>query len=424
MASSKKPGPARSKSTKSKAVGPKIEDAVIAEDQNASDAAANAKVLSADQVTVEDVVSVETDIPKGPSKKTDDKVQSSEPAAVETASMGTPDDAPKSTDEETKAHTENTRPTPVPETKTGNSFLPLVLGGIVAGVIGFIAAQSDMFSADDAGITTQLRSDLNTQQERIAALESVEPAVAPAAEAPTVDLSPLEAEIAALEERLTVLENRPATPAPEGVDPDAAAAYAAELDELKNSVETQRGEIEALLNNARSVEEATAESARSASAQAAISKIVSAIDAGRPFEDALFDLEALDITIDPALSEVAANGVSTLSALQAEFPDRARSALAAARASGTGEGEQGIGGFLSRSLGVRSVAPREGADPDAVLSRAEAKIRSGDLATTLNELDTLPEEAQAAITEWRAAADARMSARDAADALAQRLTAD
>jgi hypothetical protein len=110
--------------------------------------------------------------------------------------------------------------------------------------------------------------------------------------------------------------------------------------------------------------------------------------------------------------------------LQSEFPDQARIALATARASNVEDGQQGLGGFLKRSLGVRSVAPREGDDPDAVLSRAEAEIRSGDLAATLNELDTLPEEAQAAIADWRAAADARLAARSAADALAQRLTAD
>ena len=73
---------------------------------------------------------------------------------------------------------------------------------------------------------------------------------------------------------------------------------------------------------------------------------------------------------------------------------------------------------------MRSVAPREGDDPDAVLSRAEAAIKSGDLETTLTELDTLPEDAQAVIADWRAEADARVAARAAADALAQRLTAD
>ena len=99
-------------------------------------------------------------------------------------------------------------------------------------------------------------------------------------------------------------------------------------------------------------------------------------------------------------------------------------ALSVARASGVDEGQQGLGSFLKRSLGARSVAPREGNDPDAVLSRAEAAINSGDLAAALSELVTLPEEAQSAIADWRTAADARVAARSAADALSQRLTAD
>ena len=55
---------------------------------------------------------------------------------------------------------------------------------------------------------------------------------------------------------------------------------------------------------------------------------------------------------------------------------------------------------------------------------AMGKIKTGDLSATLAELDTLPEEAQAAIADWRAEADARVAARAAADALSQRLTAD
>ena len=303
-----------------------------------------------------------------------------------------------------------------PVEQKGSSFLPMVLGGIIAGAIGFGVSQLNIFEQDDAGITTQLRSDLNTQQERLVALEIAEPAV-------TADLGPIEAQLERIEARLVALEERPVVVVPEGVD--AAAAYAAELEALKSSVDTQRNEIEELLSNARTVEQATADAARTASAQTAIAKIVSALDTGQPFGDAVADLQALDLReLDPALAAVAAEGVLTLSTLQADFPKSARAALATARANSTGEGQQGLGGFLTRSLGARSVTPREGDDADAVLSRAEAAVNSGDLATALTELDSLPEEAQAAIADWRAAADARVSVRTAADALAQRLTAD
>ncbi|KEJ90611.1 hypothetical protein DSW25_01475 [Sulfitobacter donghicola DSW-25 = KCTC 12864 = JCM 14565] len=293
----------------------------------------------------------------------------------------------------------------------------MVLGGVIAGGLGFMAAEMDIFGNGDADITTKLRSDLNAQQERLAALEEVE--------IPEIDFSPIEAQLSDVEKRIAALEERPAIVVPDGVDADAAAAYAAELETLKSSVETQRGEIEALLNNAKTVEQATADAAREANAQAAITKIVSAIDSGQPFAEELAALQELDLgEIDPALDAAASEGVATLSALQSEFPDQARAALAVARASNVGDGQQGLGGFLKRSLGARSIAPREGDDPDAVLSRAEAAIKNGDLVATLTELDTLPEEALAAIADWRGQADARVAARSAADALAQRLTAD
>lgn len=408
MATSKKTGPEKGKSSKSKpadarADDAKIEDAVIIEE-----------TASADPMTEQPADPVETaaDEPVS-SSNSQDSPQDESPQDDVKADEPTPEP------ERTTAEMVHPVPVTTATDKKGNSFLPLVLGGVIAGAIGFFAGQSDMFGDGTADITTKLRSDLNAQQERIAALETAEPA----AETPAVDLAPLETRLADLETRLAVLESRPAPVASGGgVD---TQAYAAELEALQSSIETQRGEIQTLLDNARTVEEATADAARAASAQAAIAKIVSAIDAGQPFAEPLADLKALDLAeVDPALDAVASEGVATLSTLQTEFPDQARTALATARASGVEEGQQGLGGFLKRSLGARSVAPREGNDPDAVLSRAEAAIRSGDLPGTLAELDTLPEEAQAAIADWRAAADARVAARAAADALSQRLTAD
>lgn len=411
MATSKKTGPTKGKSSESKpaetkADDAKIEDSKIIEEPTSADPAPEKTVDEVEAVSDEPVSDPD------PQETPRQEVPSDEAEAEEPASAPEP--------ERTTAEMVHPVPVTTATDKKGNSFFPLVLGGVIAGAIGFFAGQSDLFSNGTADFTTKLRSDLNAQQERLVALETAEPAVA---EAPAVDLAPLETRLEDLETRLAALEARPA-PAASGASVDMQA-YAAELDALQSSIETQRGEIQALLDNARTVEEATAEAAKAASAQAAIAKIVSAIDAGQPFAEPLAELNALDMgEVDPALGAVASDGVVTLSSLQAEFPDQARTALASARASGVEEGQQGLGGFIKRSLGARSVAPREGNDPDAVLSRAEAAIKSGDLPGTLAELDTLPEEAQAAISDWRAAADARVAARAAADALSQRLTAD
>ena len=67
------------------------------------------------------------------------------------------------------------------------------------------------------------------------------------------------------------------------------------------------------------------------------------------------------------------------------------------------------------------MAPREGDDPDAILSRAEAALIAGDVPTALKELDALPEAAQSALVDWVSKARTRQAAIEAADALAQSL---
>jgi len=46
------------------------------------------------------------------------------------------------------------------------------------------------------------------------------------------------------------------------------------------------------------------------------------------------------------------------------------------------------------------LTPREGDDPDAVLSRAEAALRDGRVDETLALIATLPAEGQAAMMDW------------------------
>jgi hypothetical protein len=440
VASSKKPRSSQSKSSKITPEDSKIADAVTVEGETSSDKTEIPVVDGADTVVAnpddtaktakqEDIAETETSDKTVDEAKPDTAPNDTDTNTAEVTPIP-PKDPPASeqawVDEKSSKRSENaaqtSSPVAAPVEKKGSSFVPLVLGGVIAGAIGFFVAQASFFDSAEVDITAELRSELNSQQERIAILETAEP---PQIESPTVDLSPLETQLTALEERIAALEERPAVVLPDGDDADAAEAYAAELEALRESVVEQRSEIAALLENTRSERAANAAAATAASAQRALAKIVSAIDTGQPFADEYSEIETLDIgELDPALGDVADEGVATLSALQTEFPEQARTALATARSSGVEDGQQGLGGFITRSLGARSVTPREGDDPDAVLSRAEAALNSGDLATTLNELDTLPEEAQAAIADWRAAAEARLEARMAVDDLAQRLTAD
>jgi hypothetical protein len=65
---------------------------------------------------------------------------------------------------------------------------------------------------------------------------------------------------------------------------------------------------------------------------------------------------------------------------------------------------------LKRQTNARSLAPKEGDDVDAVLSRAEAKLLEGDLEAAVSELSALPEEASAVMAPWMAQATTRMDA--------------
>ena len=67
---------------------------------------------------------------------------------------------------------------------------------------------------------------------------------------------------------------------------------------------------------------------------------------------------------------------------------------------------------------MRSLLPREGDDPDAVLSRIEAAVGEGRLSDALAEIELLPDVAKDKLSDWAAQATRRNEAVAAAEALA------
>ena len=118
-----------------------------------------------------------------------------------------------------------------------------------------------------------------------------------------------------------------------------------------------------------------------------------------------------------------ATWLQTLAALTEDYPPAAREALSEARRleSDAETGTQRFATFLADQIGARSVTPRAGDAPDAILSRAEAALRDGDLQQALTELEALPDEAKAPLSDWMARAQTRVAAVSAADGLAQEL---
>ena len=146
------------------------------------------------------------------------------------------------------------------------------------------------------------------------------------------------------------------------------------------------------------------------------------METGALFATAVAALTDAGTQVPDPLATAAATGLPTLASLQTSFPDAARLALDESLRAGMGEGTMDrLGVFLRSQTGARSLVPREGSDPDAILSRAEAALRAGDLPTTLTEIATLSEAGQAALATWTAAAQARAAAMAALVTLAAAL---
>lgn len=319
-------------------------------------------------------------------------------------------------------------------------FVPLVLGGLVAGGIGFGAAyyvlsdRQATATATIGALRDEMQQALGDQSDRVSALSDRLDATEPPdlsglrqaqskLQQAVADLSNRLADSedrrAELEKRLTALEKRPVTDA---ASDTAVAAYEAELKALQEAMATQRAEIEGMVAEARQNEATAKETAQATRRRAALSRIRTALDTGSGYAGAAAELETTGVEVPESLSQMADKGVATLAELQENFPDAARRALAAARDAALKTGEPGgVADFLRGQLGVRSLEPRQGNDPDAILSRAEAATRAGRLKDALSEIGTLPDVARAELSEWIDSATRRLDALSAMQSLSEEL---
>ncbi|WP_106746582.1 COG4223 family protein [Yoonia maritima] len=322
-------------------------------------------------------------------------------------------------------------PAPAPTKESGSSgFLPLFLGGVIAGGIGFAVASLTMPTAD-----TELSNQVATQasaiqslNRQVAAMDEVNVAgIENAQDDLSSHIVMLETELRAiladLEERTTVLET-----VPRGSGGGlSTSAYQAELDALRAQLADMTEVAETRLDTARAeaaaIEENAAAAARNAAARAALARVQTALESGAPIGAALGDLEDAIGEPTPQALIAVQGGVPTMQNLREGYADVARAALATARNEGvSGEDVSGFGAFLRDQFDVRSTAPREGNDADAILSRAESALNSGRLSDALAEISGLPEVARAEMSEWLTLAESRADALAAVDMLSTSLS--
>lgn len=315
-----------------------------------------------------------------------------------------------------------TVPNPQRPARRRVGFVAPLLGGALAAVAGYGVAQyvPNGWPLQD---TAQLEQQIAAQTEAIATLEARLAAVE-AAKVP--DISPLMETLATLNGRMAALETGPAERSEQTAAlADAVAALQAEVKALgvspsagqvaapiPSNITALAAEAEARLKEAEAQAAAMKAEAealtRAAVAQAAFGRLQAAVDSGAPYAAILPDLGQ-----EPpqALLAHAETGLPSLAQLQETFPDAARLALEAALRADMGDSwTERATSFFRSQTGARSLTPREGTDPDAILSRAEAALQTGDLTTALTEVSALPEAAQAPMAEWRAKAETRQAA--------------
>ncbi len=345
--------------------------------------------------------------------------------------------------------TDHATPAPNPSTsktapRRAGIMLP-ILGGILAAGIGAAAvlyllpqgwnSNSDALDAQAVQITA-LQGGLDAMRAEIpgdraatiaslqddvaslsASLDDVRAQVASASEDSTASRAAVADQLAGIQStqdtltgRIGALEARPVDQAP-----DIAALQAdvrALTERLETAAQEARDQIAAANTRAAEVEELAIAGAANQAARSALAALSDTVTSGRPFADALasFRSAAPDAEIAPILSDNAETGLASLPALRSDFPDAARAALATVATAPSEDGSLTgrMTAFLRAQTGARSLSPREGDDPDAILSRAEAALAEGDLPETVRELDALPADASAPMQDWIARARTRL----------------
>ncbi|WP_284165229.1 hypothetical protein [Frigidibacter sp. SD6-1] len=294
-------------------------------------------------------------------------------------------------------------------------FWPLALGGAVAaalgagGTIAVLRANPGLMPPPSTAGLEQRLSDQDKRLSDLASKLAAAPADAPAA---TIDVQPLidpltarldqlESALADLQARLAAVESRPVAAPGETSAATSEAVAAAKAAEAEAARLRQEAEV----------------IARKAAIGSALGQIDAGLESGAALAPSLKALSDLGIAIPEALAAVD-QGAPTLAALRDSFPAAARDALSLSLAAlPKGSTWDRVSAFLRSQTGARSLSPRAGDDPDAILSRAEAALGAGDLMAAVAEISALPEAGQARMSEWVGLATRRSEALKAAATL-------
>ena len=249
------------------------------------------------------------------------------------------------------------------------------------------AVLPNMFTGEASKPIATTTINTNDLQERVSALETQLAALKEASPTvnTTIDLSPPEARIAALENKPTP-EAAP-TVITSNVNSEELAAIKQEVEALKK---TDHAYVRSII---------------------LFGQLQQAVRVGKPYHVELQTLQAVRPELKDslaALEDSATIGITTLEQLSSQFKAAITPAL------NPDDTKKSLANNLRSLVKIRKIGEeQQGDDDEAILARAEAKLKKGDIAESIKEVQQLSPKALAAFDAWQLNAKQHLLALDA-----------
>lgn len=254
-------------------------------------------------------------------------------------------------------------------------------------------------------VTQTTQSELAALNQRIALLEAGEPAAATATPQTPVDLSGVEADIAALANRMDSLSAVPAAPADSAaVDALRAdlASVGSRLDELGARLGTAEAGLRTLDTTVTQTTETLASQPSDISAVLQLPLILSGLETafanGRPYESELAALRAAtpDAAVPTEVANAAATGLPRPDAIARRFDSVFPAILAGRPVRADAQWQDGALDWFASAIALRPAGEMEGDSPEAIATQLEGAIARRDFAAAETLFARLPAGMQSA----------------------------
>lgn len=246
-------------------------------------------------------------------------------------------------------------------------------------------------------VTQTTQSELSALNQRMTTLENAEPATSVTTDtAAPVDLSPMQAEIAALSERIDSLASTPADTAATDALRTDLAAISARLDELGARVGTAEASLRTLDTTVTQTSATLAGQPTDIGAVLQLPLILSGFEtafaSGRPYETELGALRAAvpDAAIPTGIANAAPTGLTRPDAIARRFAEVLPAMLAGKPADPNAQWQDGALDWFASAIALRPTGEIEGDTPEAVMSRLEGAVARRDFTTAQTLLEALP----------------------------------